>query len=133
MPKTSLADFVTDWEKLLKNVTDTAAELPNIDVYKTPLDQMLAEAKDGLALAAARVGVKQQETQDRQTLMKEGKEAASKLRLAIKAHFGPKSERLLQYGIKPIRKRKKVATATEEPESETPTPAPHSEPTTKPA
>jgi hypothetical protein len=58
MPKTSLADFVTDWEKLLKNVTDTATELPNIDVYKTPLDQMLAEAKDGLALAAARVGVK---------------------------------------------------------------------------
>jgi hypothetical protein len=135
MPKTSLADFVTDWEKLLKNVTDTAAELPNIDVYKTPLDQMLAEAKDGLALAAARIGVKQQETQDRQTLMKEGKEAASKLRSAIKAHFGPKSERLLQYGIKPIRKRTKKATtpATEEPVPETPTPAPHSEPTTKPA
>jgi hypothetical protein len=135
MPKTSLADFVTDWEKLLKNVTDTATELPNIDVYKTPLDQMLAEAKDGLALAAARIGVKQQETQDRQTLMKEGKEAASKLRLAIKAHFGPKSERLLQYGIKPIRKRIKKATTpvTEEPGPETPTPAPHSEPTTKPA
>jgi hypothetical protein len=66
--------------------------------------------------------------------MKDGKEAAAKLRLAIKAHFGPKSERLLQYGIKPFRKRiKKATTVTEEPEPETPTPAPHSEPTTKPA
>ena len=138
MPKSSLADFVTDWEKLLKNVTDTSAELPNMDVYKNALDQLLGSAKDGLALAEARVGVKQQETKDRQALMKQGKEAASKLRSAIKAHFGLKSERLLQYGVKPIRSRpKKPAAAaapattpvTEKPKPVTPAPASHSEPT----
>jgi hypothetical protein len=130
MPKSSLADFVTDWEKLLKNVTDTSAELPNMDVYKNALDQLLGSAKDGLALAAARVGIKQQETQDRQTLMKQGKEAASKLRSAIKAHFGLKSERLLQYGIQPIRNRpKKNASVKEKPTPETPASASPSEPT----
>jgi hypothetical protein len=126
MSKTSLADFVTDWEKLLKNVTDTAAELPDISVYKSALDPLLAGAKDSLALAA-RIGVKQQETKDRQALMKEGKEAASKLRLAIKAHFGPRSERLLQYGMNPLRKRVK-AQDKEKPKPETPAPAIQLEP-----
>lgn len=130
MPKSSLADIVTDWEKLLKNVTDTSAELPNMDVYKNALDQLLGSAKDGLALAAARVGVKQQETKDRQALMKQGKEAAANLRSAIKAHFGFKSERLLQYGIQPIRSRpKKNASVKEKPTPETPASASHSEPT----
>jgi hypothetical protein len=126
MPKTSLADFLTDWEKLLKNVTDTSAELPNMDVYKNALDQLLGGAKDSLALAAARIGVKQQETKERQELLKQGKEAASKLRSAIKAHFGPKSERLLQYGIKPIRNRPKKVTqpVTEKPKLEAPAPVP---------
>ena len=126
MPKSSLADFVTDWEKLLKNVTDTAAELPDLTVYRSPLDQLLGQAKDGLALAAARVGIKQQETKERQALMKAGKEAASKLRSAIKAHFGAKSERLLQYGMFPFRKRVK-AQEKEKPKPETPAPASHPE------
>jgi hypothetical protein len=128
MPKTSLAGTVTDWEKLLKNVSDTVAELPDLTVYSTVLDQMLGKAKDGLALAAARIGIKQQETQDRQKLMKEGRDAASKLRLALKAHFGPKSERLLQYGIGPLRAKRKKADK-EKPKPADPAPASHSEPT----
>ncbi|PYQ64353.1 MAG: hypothetical protein DMF53_07680 [Acidobacteria bacterium] len=122
MPKSSLADFVTDWETLLKNVSDTAAELPNMDVYKGALDQLLASAKDGIALSHARRGLKQQETKDLRELIGKGKDAAVQLRSAIKAHFGPKSERLLQFGIKPARKRKK-ATAQAAPTAKEPGPA----------
>lgn len=130
MPKSSLADFITDWEKLLKNVADTATELPNLDVYKEPLEQFLEQAKDGTALAEARRGVKQQETKDLRTLMTQGKEAATKLRSAIKAHFGPKSERLIQYGMRPIRNRPRPAPATnEKPKPVNPAPASPSETT----
>ena len=105
MPRSSFADFISDWEALLKNVTDTAAELPNMDVYKTALEQLAEHAKDGIALAHSRRGFKQQETRDLRSVMTEGKDAAAKLRSAIKAHFGPRSERLVQYGMTPIRKR----------------------------
>jgi hypothetical protein len=136
MPKTSLADFVTDWETLLKNVSDAAAELPNMDVYKGALEKLLASAKDGIALSHARRGVKQQETKDLQELMGQGKDAAAQLRAAVKAHFGPRSERLLQFGIKPIRKRKKApaeaAPTTKEPvPAHPPAPAPTSETTSQ--
>lgn len=136
MPKTSLADFVTDWETLLKNVSDATAELPNMDVYKAALDQLLASAKDGIALSHARRGQKQQETKDLQELIGKGKDAASQLRSAIKAHFGPKSEMLLKFGIKPIRKRKKApaetASTVKEPvPAHSPAPAPTPETTSQ--
>jgi hypothetical protein len=133
MPKASLADFVTDWETLLKNVSDAAAELPNMDVYKGTLEQLLAKAMDGIALSHARRGLKQQETKERQELMAQGKDAAAQLRAAVKAHFGPRSERLLQFGMTPIRKRKKapVQTVKEPTPAHPPAPAPTSETTSQ--
>jgi hypothetical protein len=133
MPKSSLADFVTDWETLLKNVSDAAAELPNMDVYKGALEKLLASAKDGIALSHARRGIKQQETKDLRELIVQGKDAASQLRSAVKAHFGPKSERLLQFGITPVRKRKRAPVQTvKEPEpAHPPAPAPTPETTSQ--
>jgi hypothetical protein len=136
MPKSSLADFVTDWETLLKNVSDAAAELPNLDVYKAALEPLLASAKDGLALSQAHRGLKQQQTKDLRELIGNGKDAAANLRSAIKAHFGPKSEMLLRFGMKPIRKRKKApaqsAQTAKEPEpAHPPAPAPTSETTSQ--
>jgi hypothetical protein len=129
MPRNSLADVVTDWEKLLKNVADTATELPSMEPYKGPLEQLLNQAKDGLALSQARRGLKQQETKDLQLLMGTGKNAAAKLRSAIKAHFGPTSERLIQYGMKPARKRKRSDSKNKKPKTVDPTSASPSEPT----
>jgi hypothetical protein len=135
MPKSSLADFVTDWETLLKNVSDAAAELPNLDVYKAALEPLLTNAKDGIALSHSRRGQKQQETKDLRDLLEKGKDAATKLRSAIKAHFGPKSEMLLKFGMTPIRKRTKAPVeALKKPEPETahpPAPAPTSETTSQ--
>lgn len=127
MPRSSLADFISDWETLLKNVTETAAELPNVDVYKTALEQLAGRAKDGIALANSRRGYKQQETRDLRSVMTEGKDAAAKLRAAVKAHFGPRSERLVQFGMTPIRKRKRRAadSKTEKPKPAEPASASH--------
>jgi len=118
---------------LLKNVSDAAAELPSMDVYKGALEPLLASAKEGIALSHARRGLKQQETQNLRELMVKGKDAAAKLRSAVKAHFGPRSERLLQFGMVPLRKRKKVAGQTvKEPKPvDPPAPAPTSETTSQ--
>ncbi|HTG31789.1 MAG TPA: hypothetical protein VLB76_02570 [Thermoanaerobaculia bacterium] len=130
MPKSSLADFMSDWETLLKNVTDTATELPDMNVYKTALEQLAERARDGIALAHSRRGFKQQETLERRSVMVEGKDAAAKLRSAIKAHFGPRSERLIQYGMTPIRKRsRKADSKNKKPKPGEPAPASPSETT----
>jgi hypothetical protein len=134
MPKASHADFVTDWETLLKNVSDAAAELPNMDAYKGPLEQVLTQTMSTIAQSHATRGVKQQGTKDLRGLIVQGKDAAAQLRAAVKAHFGPRSERLLQFGMTPIRPRKKkkepapATPPTSAPTSETTPPKPEGTP-----
>jgi hypothetical protein len=99
------ADFVTDWEATLTNCRNRAAELPDLSSYIVPLETLLAEAKVLTARKKSLRGVKQQETLDLQEVMSNGREAAIRLRAALKAHYGPKSERLIEFGMRPLRKR----------------------------
>jgi hypothetical protein len=69
MPKGSLADFMTDWDRLVKNVTTNAAELPDLAVYKAPLEQLLAKAQEGMARSKIHQGLKQEENKSVQELM----------------------------------------------------------------
>ncbi len=116
MPNSSHADVVTDLEDLLTNVKN-ATDLPDFTVYLTPVDQFLAELKNRGALRKSRLGIKQQETKELQELMGPAKEAASRLRSAIKAHLGPKNPRLLEFGIKPLGRRKREVEGPQEPEA----------------
>ncbi|HEV2856111.1 MAG TPA: hypothetical protein VHC97_25205 [Thermoanaerobaculia bacterium] len=126
MPRNSHASVVTDFEELLTNVAN-ATDLPDLSIYRAPLEKFLAEIKARGALRKVRIGVKQQETQELQELMAQGKEAASRLRSALKAHFGPKSERLLMFGIPPVRKRSRPVEVEGAPKPEGPAPATHPE------
>ena len=58
-----------------------------------------------------------------QELTVQAKEAASRLRAAIKAHLGPKNPRLLEFGMKPISKRSRKGEVEGPPQPEAPAPA----------
>jgi|GEM_PF-1488885 len=128
MPKNSIANVIATWENVLVNVKAHAGEVPNLDVYTAPLEQLLASAKDFNARLDMRRGVKQEETKERRSLMLQGKKQVAKVRAALKAHFGIDSERLLEFGARPIRPRTKKNPATAPtpatPPPQTP-PAPH--------
>ena len=105
MAKTSIAQAIVAWENALTNARTGATEVPGIEGYTAPLEQILAEAKALTARLDMRKGVKQQETLDRNNLMKKGNVQVSRIRSAIKAFFGPSSERLIDFGARPVRPR----------------------------
>lgn len=119
MPNNSHADTVTDLEDLLTNVRN-ATDLPDFTVYLTPVEQFLAEMKSRGALRKVRLGIKQQETKELQELRIPAREAASRLRSAIKAHLGPKNPRLLEFGIRPLGKRSRKGEVEGPPQPEAP-------------
>jgi ribosome biogenesis GTPase A len=125
MPNSSHASVVKDFEELLMNVAN-AQDLPDLSVYRAPLEKLVEELKTRGALRKVRIGIKQQETQEFKELMAQSKEAASRLRSALRAHFGPKNERLLMFGIPPVRKRSRPV-VEEGPKPEDPAPATHPE------
>lgn len=132
MPKTSIADLIVAWENVLTNVKANASEVPNLDVYTAPLEEILASAKDLNARLDNRIAVKQEESKERRVLMLQGKKQVSRVRAALKAHFGVDSERLIEFGARPIRPRSRknpltVPVPAAPPPVPSPVPPPHAE------
>ena len=106
MPKSSIADSIVAWEKAVANARANAMDIPGMEGYLAPLEKILGDAKDLTARLDMRQGVKQQETKDRKALVQAGNVQVSRIRSAIKAFFGPNSERVIEFGARPVRPRK---------------------------
>jgi hypothetical protein len=134
MPKNSIADVIVDWETLLATVRASAANLPGLEAFIAPLEKLLAGAKELSVRVETSKGLKQQESQQRRALLEEGKILTSRIRAALKAHFGLQNERLVEFGVRPIRsrsrsqsaERRKRKKAAEEQKPAPSTPAPSS-------
>ena len=107
MPKSSIADAIVAWENAVANARSNAMDVPGMEGYLAPLEKILADAKDLTARLEMRKGVKQEETKDRRALMEAGKVQVSRIRSAIRAFFGPSSERVIEFGGRPVRPRSK--------------------------
>lgn len=132
MSKNSIAGQMVDHENLVVTAKASAAEVPGIATYITPLEQVLADLKELNPRLETRKGVKQQEVQERKALLLKAKELASRIRAALKAHFGLNNERLVEFGARPIRPRAK-SQKNDKPEPtpqvpQTSTPAPTAKP-----
>jgi len=115
MSKQSIAYLVVAWETLVTNVKANGADVPGVDVYAPPMEEILARAKDLSARLDMRRAIKQQESKERRILIHQGRKQAARLRAALKAHFGVDSERLIEFGARPIRPRKRKSRETMDP------------------
>jgi len=105
MPRSSIADSIAGWEKAVANARANAMDVPGMEAYLAPLEKILADAKDLTARLDMRLGIKQQETRDRRALIQEGSFQVSRIRSAIKAFYGRNSERVIEFGARPVRPR----------------------------
>ena len=120
MTTNSYADVIRDWEGLLTAVRDHPEEVVDVERYRLALDTHLTETKVVKDRQATAAGIKQKATQNLREMTTQGKEMAIRLRGAVRASLGPKSELLTQFKIAPIRSRPKRRT----PEKPAPTPTP---------
>ncbi len=117
----SYADVIKDWEALLTALREHAPNLPNLEAGRIAFEEHLAKTKEMKARQDSQTAARQEATQELNKLLKDGGELAIKLRALVKGILGPKSERLVQFGVAPLRKRRRKPAAT--PVPETPTPA----------
>jgi hypothetical protein len=107
MPEiSSFPDFLADWDRLVKGVDNNASTLPDFSGLVGPLEALLDEGKNLEADKAAAKAELSQGAKRTRTLVPEGRAAASRLRAALKAHFGGHNEKLVEFGIAPLRKRR---------------------------
>jgi hypothetical protein len=101
----SFADLIRDWEKLLAACQENSAALASVEPQRLALETLLARGRDVKNRQDALVAQKQQTTQELEALKEEGKEAARRLRGAVKSILGTRSELLVQFNTAPLRKR----------------------------
>jgi hypothetical protein len=109
MPRSSIADAIVAWENAVANAKANAMDVPGMEGYLAPLEQILAQAKELTARLEMRKGVKQEETKDRRAVLQAGDVQVSRIRSAIKAFYGRNSERVIEFGARPVRPRTKKA------------------------
>lgn len=129
---TSHADVVDDWEGVLTATRNNAEKLPDIERHSSALELVLGQTKAMKSLQDSHTAGRQVATQELKKLVTQGRELAIRLRGAVKANLGPKNEQLVEFNMKPIRKRPRKAKAVKPPEVTTPKAPPAGTQTPKP-
>jgi hypothetical protein len=103
---TSRASLLAAWEKLQAGLEANQDELQLVDLYRQQLDAELA----GLQTCQSRRSDLQiesrQATRDLKTSFARTRDLVNVLRAGLLLSYGPNSDKLLDFGLKPARKRR---------------------------
>ncbi|HEX7183427.1 MAG TPA: hypothetical protein VF756_16460 [Thermoanaerobaculia bacterium] len=112
MARTSFADVVVDWDQLLAAWIANASDLPSLDPQRLELETLHREIRELGIKQDAQQAIVQQITQDINARIKRGRPLATQLRAGVTARYGTRSEKLVEFGMKPFRTRVRKANAS---------------------
>ena len=94
---------VNGWEKMDTAMVANEAEVAHL-TFKLPTLRGDSQKMRGLyARHAALAAERQAITQEMQTLIDEGDQIFRMLREAVKDHYGKRNEKLVEFGVEPVR------------------------------
>ena len=111
----SLADTMLDAEQTLAAYQANADLLPSVERYRAPLEEALQVLKTLSARQQTLIADKQKVTQELQVAVRRLKDLLIHLRTAVRADIGPRSEKLVEFKIAPLRPRTRKAKPPAEP------------------
>lgn len=103
MPKRSYAHYVADWERLLVAVDANKEDLAALGEMPAQLTAALESLKGALSRQDDAVSQYRGTTRVIQGAVKQGSELANRLRDGLRMTYGKKDDKLLQYGLQPLR------------------------------
>lgn len=107
-----------DMERLASSLAANAADLPHLETSRNQLDTLLDQAREAAGDQALHTAAKQEASRKLRVALTEGMRLATVLRLAVKHHYGIRSEKLAHFGLQPFRGRpRKDKEAPEEPQT----------------
>jgi hypothetical protein len=123
--ETTYKGKVEGWDRLIERLTANAGELAHLETSRAKLEGLLTQARQVAAAQSAQMAAKQQASQTMRTVIAEGERLASVLLASIKEHYGPRAEKVAEFGAQPFRGRKTKKPAPETPGTPTPSESSH--------
>lgn len=107
MPRlvTTFADFVKEGDRLVGAVRANTANLPHLQVPVDKLASLIESMGELLLQQGALRASKQQVTSELQQTLDDGLRLLTFLRKGVREQYGPRSEKLVEFGLQPFRGR----------------------------
>jgi hypothetical protein len=118
--ETRYTGILGDLQRLMATLEANKEELPQLEPFRLKLASILAQALAVSQQQAALKATKQEASKQTRRLLTEGQRLANVVRTVVKEHYGPREEKIAEFGLQPFRGRK-AKPATADP---APTPAP---------
>jgi 3-methyladenine DNA glycosylase/8-oxoguanine DNA glycosylase len=90
-------------QRLLARLTSNRGELQHIEPSLARFEALFGQIHEAADRQALHTAGKQEASQQFQTLLTEAERLATILQLAVKQHYGIRSEKLADFGLKPFR------------------------------
>jgi hypothetical protein len=103
--KSSQPEIIRHSEKLLSAIESNPTLLPDLSDLTGPLGETIAEIKVLSARQETLKADKQKATQDLRAAFDRARDQAIQVRAAVKSRLGPRTEKLVEFQMAPIRPR----------------------------
>jgi len=131
MPRTSFAIATTSFQQIVTAIEVNAVDFPHVETERQELVTLIPEIIDLSAEQAALNARSQQTTKDLNEKLDRGLVLFAQLRAAVRAKYSTRSEKLTEFHLRPLNRRRTTAAKAKKKEEETPpAPASTSTPTT---
>jgi hypothetical protein len=105
MSRESYGATVQGWKTLGGGLETNVGDNPNLEDHRLMLADLAEKADALLAQRNALEAEKQAVTRELQTILVQGRRVASLLRAGMKLRYGNRSEKLIEFGLRPLRRR----------------------------
>jgi hypothetical protein len=120
--ETTYSGILGSWQRTLNVLTANTGDLGHLETSRVKLEGIFQRAQEIAKEQAALTASRQEQSQQLKVLIQEGQRVMSVLRVSLKDHYGPRAEKLAEFGIQPFRGRKPKPAAEPEPGTEVPDP-----------
>ena len=125
------AENMREWQELLASTDANAGELPELELQREFLRNLVNQALSLLTEQALHRANKQQTSRRLQTVMGKATVLVTSMRGVIRQHYGSRNDKLVEFGLQPFRGRPRpeappppVESPGSQPEVETAKPEP---------
>ena len=105
MPRniTTQGETLQDLNNLAASLAANSAEVPHLEPPRTKLEALLGDARELIKLQADLAAKRQEVSKKLRELLAEGSRLGNFLRVGLREHFGPRSEKLAAFRMQPFR------------------------------
>ena len=103
--KSALADTILEGDQALAACAANAGQLPSVEKYRAPLEVAMTELKAINVRQQTLIADKQKVTQDQKAAVRRVKDLLIHLKAAVRSDIGPRSEKLVEWNVAPLRPR----------------------------